>query len=194
MANFLILFLLITFSLEAEDCGNFGETFPILEEDFIEVLKGRLELCQYDENKQTEIRKSFIETIKYPKGKSLPKAKTYRNFEYDPTLIVNQDIKDNQGRVIVHTGTKVNPLDQTPLLENLLFFDGNDQQQISWAKNLKGKWILTNGNPLQLEEDLDRPVYFDQGSNLIRKLGIQSLPAKVSQQSNTLLIEEIPCL
>lgn len=193
MSYFLTFFVLLSAFLTAKDLGTYGETFPIQEDDFIEILKKRLAASQFDENKKLELQKTFVKTIETPKGKMLPKAKKLRSFEFDPTLRVYEDIKDQRGSVIIRKGTRINPLDTTPMHEDLLFFDGNDLLQLEWAKNLKGKWILTNGNPLEIEDHEKRPVYFDQAGYLIRKLEIRSLPAKVTQKGNKLRIEEIPC-
>src|SRR5262249_53843321 len=146
----------------------------IAEEDLIEVLTIRLKTAQFDESKKEEIRKAVIQQVERPKGKMLPRAEKWRSFEYDPTLYVYADIKDHNDEIIIPKGTKINPLKKTPLREDLIFFNGDDQQQIEWAKNLKGKWILTNGNPLEVERHEERTVYFDQAGYLIGKLGIQS--------------------
>jgi conjugal transfer pilus assembly protein TraW len=188
MPYLLILFLFGLTSLEAKDFGSFGPTFPIQEEDLMLVLQKRLVLAQQD-----EMQKAFIATVEKPKGKPFPKARKLRAYDYDPTLTVQEEIQDSQGKTIVAKGTKVNPLDQYSLTEDLLFFDGDDPRQVAWAKSLQGKWILTNGKPLELEKLEEKPVYFDQGGYLTKKLGIQALPAKVSQKDRKLKVEEVPC-
>jgi conjugal transfer pilus assembly protein TraW len=193
MAYLLIALFLFFPSLHARDFGTFGTTFDIEEKDFIEVLKNRLEAAQLDDGKKEEIKKAVTQQVERPQGKNLPRALTWRSFEYDPTLCVYEDIKDHNNKIIIPKGTKINPLKRAPLQEDLIFFDGDDQLQVQWAKNLKGKWILSNGNPLELEEKEAKAVYFDQSGYLISKLGIQFLPAKVTQKGDKLLVEEIPC-
>jgi len=53
-------------------------------------------------------------------------------------------------------------------------------------------WILVKGSPFELEEKKERPVYFDQGGALSEKFGIRSIPCRITQQGEKLLIEEIP--
>jgi conjugal transfer pilus assembly protein TraW len=192
MPYFLILFLFCA-TLQAKDFGTFGEIFVIQENNLLEVLLQRLIKVQSDEVQQLEIKKTFVKKIENPPGIPLPKAKKERNFEFNPTISLQDDLKDNEGNIIIPKGTKVNPLDKTKLRKDLLFFDGSDPLQVSWAKKFNGIWILTNGKPLELEKQEKHPVYFDQAGYLTNTLEIQALPARVSQKGNRLKIEEIPC-
>jgi conjugal transfer pilus assembly protein TraW len=104
-----------------------------------------------------------------------------------------QDIKDHKGQTIVKAGTVLNPLNHVSWGQPLLFLNGEDPAQITWAKRhaQTAKWILTQGKPLQLEEELQKRIYFDQGGKLIERFKIQQLPARVSQEKLRLLVEEI---
>ena len=124
-------------------------------------------------------------------------------------------IEDDKENVIIRSGTKVNPLDTIPLSSNLLFFDGEDKEQITWikaqierkterekrtkkTKDMKRakrrkeiKLILVNGSIKSQSEIFNRPIYFDQGGRLIARFGIEHVPARVSQKGNVLLVEEL---
>lgn len=193
MSYFLILSVLLSTSMYAKDFGTFSHTFSIQEEDFIVVLQERLSKVQQTENERLELRRTFVKSIEKPKGKLFPQSTNYRVFEFDPTVCIHEDLRDDEGQIIVAKGTKVNPLDTTSLRTDLLFFDADDAKQILWARSKQGLWILTKGEPLTLEKEEHREVYFDQGSYLSNKLGIRALPAKVSQKGKKLKIEEIPC-
>lgn len=183
MVNFLVILMICL------DLGTYGEVFPIQEEDLLNILQERLKKARLG-GKITEV---FVDSIENPKGNLYPKAKHARSFEFDPSLSLAQDIKDHHGNILLSKGTLVNPLEITSLSKDLLFFDGNDPLQVAWAKQEKGMWILTNGKPLELEEQEATPVYFDQAGYLASKLGIASIPARVSQKDKKLLIEEVPC-
>lgn len=170
-------------SLIAIDLGVHGHTYPIEEENFLVFVQSQLEKVSSQDFKEFQ--------IKLPKGIKFPAAKKRRIFLYDPTIHAKKDILDRKGNIIVKKGTQYNPLQKYSLGENLLFLDGTDQSQIAWAKKTEGEWILTNGNPFSLEEEEERPIFFDQFGALIRKLGIQSLPARVSQEGMNLKIEEV---
>ncbi len=193
MAYFLTLLLFCSANLSAKDFGVFGATFVIQEEDLIVVLQERLAKAKLEEKQILELQDAFIESVKNPKGKKLPKAIYPRIFEFDPTLCMQEDIKDQDGKIIVSKGMQFNPLNSIVLRNGLLFFDGNDKKQLAWAKQLQGLWVLTAGNPLEVESRENRPVYFDQAGYLTSKLKIESLPARVTQKGLKLKIEEIPC-
>jgi len=188
-----MLFLFASPFVNAKDLGTYGTTFPIQEEDLIQVLQNRLSNAQYDEEKKMVIENAWLESIHNPKGIKLPKAIKPRIFEYDPTIVVQEDIKDADETIIIPKGTKINPLDRTGLGRSLLLFDANDPSQIKWAKTKDGLWILLQGKPIELEEREGREVYFDQDGYLSKKLGVRALPAIVSQKNKKLIIEEVPC-
>lgn len=183
-------------SLKAKDLGIFGHLFTIEEEDFLESLKNKVNQLsngQLDELK-ARVQKHYVACLCTPQPvQDLKKASSYRLFHYDPTICSSQEIKDHQGTLIVSKGKCVNPLTAIFALDDLLFFDGSDLQQIAWAKNFPlAKWVLTNGKPLELEEQENKPIYFDQKGMLTQRFGIQHVPAKVSREDLKLRIEEIP--
>ena len=118
-----------------------------------------------------------------------------RSFLYDPTITVAQDIPDHTGRVIHAQGTRIHPLHIRSLSHPLVFIDGDDVHQTAWSRRQcqndpQAKIILVKGNPFTLMETLNRPVFFDQGGVLVRKLGIRQVPARVTQQGDHLVITE----
>lgn len=193
MAALLIPVLFFFSPLCAKDLGKFGTTFPIIEENFITVLQKCLAQDHSTEKKQEEWKKIFLAAIKTPKGKVLPRVKKAHSYLFDPSICLTKELKNSQGLTILAKGSVVNPLNTTSLKQALLFFDGNDPLQLAWAKQNKGIWILTNGNPLDLETQEQQAVYFDQASYLTTKLKITALPVRVTQQEKNLLVEEIPC-
>lgn len=123
------------------------------------------------------------------------KAQETRVFTYDPTYVVKDDIKDHLGRVIHPKGKRINPLETISLSQSLLFFDGDDPEQVAFAKAKLNsgpiRLILVKGAPLALSEDWNVPVYFDQGGFLTKKLGIRHVPAFVSQEGRYMRVEEL---
>lgn len=190
----LLIFLIISFvKAEARDLGSYGKSFRIVEESLIDQLRKKSN--QFSDGKQEDIllemQESFLKAARSPKRLPLQKAKVGRSFLFDPSIVVSQDIYDTSRTLIAKKGTRINPLHFTSLSTPLLFFDGEDIEQLYWAKSQKGKWILTGGRPFDLEEDEGRPIYFDQSGELTKKFGIQSIPARVMQEGDQLLVEEI---
>ena len=180
-----------------KDFGVVGTTFEIIEEDLLEVIERKLGKLNEEGSLQKHQQKIALEAqekIKRPKPVAGIKHTTEsRSFTYDPSITVTYDLTDHQGKVFHAKGTKINPLDYKSLTKPLLFIDGDDQKQVDWAvvQQPVALIILTKGSPFELMEKLDRPVYFDQEGVLVKKLGIQQVPAKVTQQEKHILIEEV---
>ena len=75
----------------------------------------------------------------------------------------------------------------------LLFVDGDDAAQLTWAlrQSPGAKLILVNGAPLELMKARQRRFYFDQGGKLVARFGIGAVPARVRQHGRLLEISEI---
>ena len=181
----------------AEDFGVQGHVFEIIEQDFLEVINARLKAIDWNKfNKK--IQKQTQEYIETPTPvKAITKAKEAKEFFYDPTYVLTQDIKDHTGKLIHPAGVEVNPLEHTNLNEDLIFIDGDDKTQIEFAlkqyqeKDKKLKIILVKGSPLQIQRKQKIWIYFDQGGVLTTKLGIKEIPALVEQDGLKLKINII---
>jgi conjugal transfer pilus assembly protein TraW len=183
----------------AKDFGTQGLTFPIEEEDPIVLIQNKLkEMEQRGELEEhtQELQKKTKARIQRPTPvKGIRKAQKGKVFFFDPTYVVSEDLKDHQGRVFAKKGTRINPLEKVSLSSDLLFIDGDDEDQVAFAKAHleKGtcKLILIKGEPLDLSEELQTLVYFDQQGSLTQKLNITQVPALVTQEGLRLRIEEI---
>ena len=79
-------------------------------------------------------------------------------------------------------GTRINPLEHIALRESLIFIDGDDEEQVSYALSLSdANIILVKGSPLKLQRKHKRWIYFDQAGVMTTKLGITEVPALVEQ-------------
>ncbi len=182
--------LLINISeANAKDFGTQGHVFTIIEEDFLEVINARLQKIDWDEfNKNTQNKtKEYIERPTAVSG--IVNAKESKEFFYDPTYVLDQDIRDHNNQLLHAAGTKVNPLEFIPLREALLFIDGDDESQVKFALKQQAKIILVKGSPLKLQRKEKIWIYFDQGGVLTSKLGITQVPALVAQEGLQLKIK-----
>ena len=176
---------------EARDFGVHGKIATIEERDPIVLIQSKLRTMEENgelERHNLELQKKTRAAIERPKPvEGISKATETRVFYYDPTYVVQEDIKDHQGKIIHSKGTRINPLETVSLSQGLLFFDGDDADQITFArKKLKEssvKLILVKGAPLALSETWKVPVYFDQSGRLTKQLGIHHVPALVTQES-----------
>jgi len=192
--------LLLSINAKAKDFGVVGRTSEIKEVDAIEEIKGKLsdmeargELDEHNER----MKKEVSDRIKSPKSLNLGRVSEVREYEYDPTLEVKEDLRDARGIVFHRKGTKVNPLDVVSMPYELIFFDGEDEDQLKYVikkyeeSEIKPKLILTGGSPIKLEEEYKLDFFFDQRGVLIKQLGIKAVPAIVMQDGKVLKIREV---
>ena len=192
--------LLLSINAKAKDFGVVGRTSEIKEVDAIEEIKVKLsdmeargELDEHNER----MKKEVSGRIKSPKSLNLGRVSEVREYEYDPSIEVKEDLRDARGIVFHRKGTKVNPLDVVSMPYELIFFDGEDEEQLKYVikkyeeSEIKPKLILTGGSPIKLEEDYKLDFYFDQRGVLIKQLGIKAVPAIVMQDGKVLKIREV---
>jgi len=206
-AQYQILVLLVLINLSkfgfANDLGDIGPTYPILETDLLSYIKNKLRYLQANGG-FGEDRKDFKKLLQgYFKKTSrdhLERTVVSRSTIYDPTITIAKDVFDEKGRIIIHKGEKVNPLDRVNLKQVLLFLNSDDAKQWCWLKKKinqydhKVKVILVAGDVLMVTRILKRPVYLDQYGLLQRKLKLKHVPAIVTESNKHLKIEEqLPC-
>jgi len=186
----------------AQDLGVIGPVYPIAEPSLLEVILGRLRAAEQDgtlarlqRDAQARARRAIDDPAPVA---GLARARQARHFHYDPSIVVQEAIRDSEGRVIVPPGKMVNPLDTVRLSQALLFFDARDREQVEQASKLvdarhgQVKVILTGGSYLDLMRRWQRPVFYDQQGALTTRLGIRHVPALVTQDGRRLRIDELP--
>jgi len=207
-----IAIVLLTITTHAQDLGEItthaknlgviGPVYPIAEPNLLDVILAKLRTADASgelNRLQHEAQHRARQAIESPRPlTAVTKAQRPRSFHFDPSIVIPTPITDADGKVIVAPGTRVNPLDTVSLSKRLLFFDARDIEQEKRARALldqhRGhvKLILTGGSTLDLMRRWQQPVFFDQGGVLVTKLGIQHVPALVSQDGKRLRIDELP--
>jgi conjugal transfer pilus assembly protein TraW len=136
----------------AKDLGVYGETFPIAEENLLDVIRKKLTSMEADGSlaqAQQEISRKAGEKILNPSPvNGLIKTGAPRQWFYDPSMTIESDIKDHKGNLLASKGDVINPLDHVSWGAPLLFLDGNDPEQIAWAErqDVLAKWVLVKGS------------------------------------------------
>ena len=201
MANFLSLFLLFFCStllgVESIDMGTFGPVFSVEEENMILALKRKLQLLE-EAGKLDALKAQWTQKIKenFKRPKSVEgivRTVEERSFHHDPTLVIEHDIQTPKGDYLARKGDKLNPLLVMNPEKGFLFINGDDTEQIDFAKSPLEPFdvVLVSGSPLEVEQQVQVPVFFDQGGYLTRLYGIKQVPALLSVDHNLLLIREV---
>ena len=121
-----------------------------------------------------------------------------RVFNFDPSMVLSNNITTDEGHIIALAGTRINPLDTITMSRTLVFFDGTKQDQVNAVEQLLKVYdrkitpVLVNGTWLELTKKWKRQVYFDQAGYITTRFGIKAVPAIVRQSGKVLEITEMP--
>lgn len=186
--------------VHAVDYGVFGALFPVEEPSVLDTILGRLsemeangELAQMQKDMKDKARSRVNRPISVA---GMRTAQEYRSYNVDLSIVLDRDLADHRGVVFAQAGTRVNPLDHSRFSQRLVFIDGDDPDQVSFAVELANqepvKLILVNGAPLELTETHQMLFYFDQGGVISERFGLTVVPSVVSRADPLMLVEEIP--
>lgn len=192
----LALFTLVgATSLSAKDFGVQGKIFKIQETSLLQYIIQKLQKMNEDGTLKSKMEgqaKVLSQKSLSPKKvENISLSEEEKISFFDPSIEVSQDIKDHKGRIIHLKGTKLNPLDQVQWGKPWVFLDGTHPGHREYAKTHPDETVvLVSGKPEDLENNVNRPVYFDQLGGLTQKFGITHVPCRVSQDGKRLKVHE----
>lgn len=205
LAGFLKIVLLVgltafSSSHAGVDLGKIGVVYPITEKDLVELIKERLaERMESGEvaKLHDDLKDKSKSYAARPPGTDLPQVEVYRAKAFDPSFVLENDIRDANGRLIYSAGTLVNPLNHKVWGRAWCFIDGDSEDQVNWAvdfcgDDLKSKRILVKGDVLKVMESTGKRFYFDQGKVLIDHFKLKAVPSVIRQSGRVLYVEEFP--
>ena len=191
--------LIVSIGAGAKDYGQAGQTFPIIEPDLLATIENRLRHAEAS-GELARMNERFARRVEAKVRKpdpvsGLSPADRTREWDFDPSVILERDIRDLKGRLIAAAGQKINPLDFLKIAQDLVFIDGENPAQMRWATSRYGesqaKLILVAGSPIEEMTRRQRRFYFDQQGRLSAKFGIQHTPAVVKQAGKVMRVTEI---
>jgi conjugal transfer pilus assembly protein TraW len=184
-----------------KDLGVYGQTYLVQEDDLLDFILKRVKNMQAN-GEWSRLQKQFSDNVANHADRPQPvkfmeRASKDSSWNYDPTITVPYDLTNENGRVFAKAGQKVNPLKIVKLHSSLVFFDGDDEKQVSWIQNFlvtqkgKIKLILVAGSISVEEKNFKTQIYFDQEGRLTKRFSIKHVPAIVRQDGDTLKISEV---
>lgn len=183
------------------DLGIIGQTYPIVEIDFLDFIQARLKVMQTNGDLgkiQNKFRENVSKHADRPRAiDGISKAMVNKSWVYDPTIIVPYDLKDANGRIFARKGSPVNPLAFVTIHHPMVFINGDDEAQVKWLqKTMHGhlsqiKLVLVSGSVATIAKVFNQPIYFDQEGKLTGKFHIQHVPATVKQEGLRLKVQEV---
>ncbi|MDE2439438.1 MAG: type-F conjugative transfer system protein TraW [Betaproteobacteria bacterium] len=185
----------------AKNYGQRGEVFPVTEVNLLQAIAARLHSMQasgeYD-RLNNQLRDRTMAYVQRPTPVAgLTPATSARSFTYDPSMIVDRDIRDRDGRLIVAGGTRVNPLNVLPFNQTYVFFDADRKEELEYVlrtypNNANIKLVMVKGAPIEAMKRYQRRFYFDQGGYLVNKLKIVHTPTVMVPAGDVLRLTEVP--
>ncbi|MBJ7499651.1 MAG: type-F conjugative transfer system protein TraW [Sphingopyxis sp.] len=187
-------------SSQARDFGVLGQSFPIIEPDFLATIEARLRHLERTggiAKANAEFARRAEKSIRRPKAVAgIGLATEARSWTFDPAITVERDVRDHKGNLIAARGARVNPLDFVTVRQDLVFVDGDDVDQMDWAArrydDAAAKIILVSGSPIDAMSARKRRYYFDQEGRLTGRFGIRHVPAIVTQDGKAMRVSEVP--
>lgn len=184
--------------IEARDYGQAGQAYPVIEPDLLATIEARLKGAEAS-GELARTNAMFAKRVEAKVRRPDPVAGispaiVARAWDYDPTVALERDIRDQKGNLIGRAGQRINPLDFVSIKQDLVFIDGDNADQIAWATgrytDLNAKIIFVSGSPIQEMTARKRRFYFDQEGKLTSRFGIEHTPAIVHQSGKVMRVSE----
>lgn len=178
--------------------GRQGPTREIAERDLIEVMKERAGKLDLDKRKQETVA-SYWDRAQF---QVLTPAREDRVRRIDPSVVINQPIKDVNGKVIVQAGAVINPLHMRKFTLRLIIFNPTRPSEVKWAQHLAAEegrqdmFIATQFDRESgwedlegLQDQLDAPVYM-LTSDVRQRFALERTPTLVTSEGLNFVISE----
>lgn len=114
---------------KGRDLGVYGPTSEIIEPDFLQVAKARIEALDMEAMKKRAIDRFWHTQT----GTPLPPVTTPATRFVDPSVIIPADLKDANGNVVQKAG-RINPLEMMPFNQKLVVIDPTQAWQVRLAQ------------------------------------------------------------
>ncbi|MDF1756927.1 MAG: type-F conjugative transfer system protein TraW [Legionellaceae bacterium] len=196
MKGMMLIIFMVCQAANAANLGVVGSTFPVAELSLMKFIESKLSLTDTKSMEEKWVSQ-VVNHANSPTPVGLRRAFKNNTYYYTPTIVLAQDLVDADNNVLWPKGTKVNALENIPYYKpNWLLFNADDAAQVLWVKqklevDKNAKIILTGGEVGQMEQELKRPIYFDQAGRITQQLGIRRVPVHVSRKGASLKICEV---
>lgn len=152
--------------------GEMGNTFDIVEKSLIEEVKARLERLDMERMKEEALKRYWVKR----RFHTLPPTTKDREYTFDPSIVVTDDVVATNGVVLASKGDVVNPLkpykghDIVPAHMTMYVFDATDENEVAFVKSMS----VNNSRGLLhlLATKIDRNRGFDHLSDLNKQFTI----------------------
>lgn len=199
LAVALLISLGVSADVAAKDFGSVGQLYPVIEDDFLEMITTGFQAME-DDGRMARLREQSVAQVKRsvlrPRGAILPRATTARRYAVDLSITLERDLMDAEGRIFARAGTVVNPLMYSRFNKRIVMIDGDDPDQVAFAlaqgNELNTLIVLARGSWRDLMSAHGRRFWFDMDQQMLTKFGIAALPSVITRADPVMLVEEVP--
>ncbi len=181
------------------DLGRVGEIFEIEEPNFLEKLYERFAELEA-EGAVDQLRDDMIARTKSYVFEPRPVEGVIKATEdsvryFDPSITVQQDLKDHRGVIFARKGTVVNPLDHVFQAPKIIMIDGSDPVQVEWSMKQGDETnsviTLIRGRSIDLSNKHGRRFWFDQDGVIAHRFEITAVPSVIEVAGRKMKITEV---
>lgn len=188
----------VVFPGAAKDLGTMGTIFPIEEPDLAQTLMNRLSQMEVDgslDALREEMGDTARDYVRRPRPAGhFETIEDTRSRILDLSILVTEDIRTNDGRLIAAAGTRVNPLDYSRFNRVIFYVDGDDAAQVAWATAQGDVFttlvVMFRGDPIGVSQSHNRRIWFDQDGQMARRFDVQAVPARIARTGAFMSITE----
>ena len=175
------------------DLGTLAETYPVKEENALEQIQEKANNAPFPITRERLV--SMAQDFKLPTRK-LPRAEKDRAFNVWIEHENHQNVANETGRVIYPKGYRHRPLDYVFVLNQYVFIDGTDEDQVRWfnasryASSPYTVLMITDGRWIDVMRSVNFRVYYALAI-ITDTFKIKAVPAVVHQVEDHFSVREI---
>ncbi len=195
-ATALALLVLLPLTVQAQNLGSFGQTYPIWEPDALQELQERASQVDWKKHINPEALKKKVWEYQPQDLARLSRAQKDRIFQVDMSYTVPKDIPDGRGGILYPAGYRFNPLEYVSYPQVLVVFDGSDPDQVKWFKDSpyllepRAKPMVAGGNAFEVMNQIGRPVFY-LPYEVRDRLQLKAVPSVVLQKGTAMEVREV---
>lgn len=170
-----------------------GPTWKVEEPDILEIIEERARKFDWEGTVRQARQRAYDRMFD---GIQVPSASVTSNTSFDPSIVVDKDVRDPQGRLIVARGTVVNPLDHQPFSAAVIAIDPYDQKQLvlaqQWINEYPNSIVFVTRNAIHSD---GRPTWavlgkqtYPLNESYLNRFGIKAVPSLVRQFGKRMMV------
>lgn len=184
------------------DLGIKGPVEEISERDLIVVMQEKVAAIDWREKRERAVKR-FWEKQQFI---DLPRAAAARTRYLDPSIVMNEDLKDGEGNILVAQGTTINPLELRSFTQAVVVFDPTDLRQLAWVRDkvadlntrhprvtlIATRFDRSKGwkSYEEITDLFDAPVY-KLTPDIAKRWDLEYSPSVITSEHNYFVIEEL---